>query len=186
MAFTMRTMGMRIAMLASECEPLAKTGGLADVVDALARALGRLSVEDIEGPVDVFLPRYRGVPELPNDASGADVPPWPGTDACLNRGRFRRAARRPSPRPGPSPSTPQGGLMLRASDRLDNVAPYALAKVFAARDAKLAQGVDVIDLGFCLLTVPAGDARRLLDAILPAEDHYARVGADDDPDLATS
>ena len=37
--------------------------------------------------------------------------------------------------------------MLRASDRLDNVAPYALAKVFAARDAKLAEGVDVIDLG---------------------------------------
>ncbi|MGZ6296719.1 MAG: glycogen/starch synthase, partial [Candidatus Limnocylindrales bacterium] len=25
---------MRIAMLASECEPYAKTGGLADVVDA--------------------------------------------------------------------------------------------------------------------------------------------------------
>lgn len=37
--------------------------------------------------------------------------------------------------------------MLRASDRLNNVAPYALAKVFAARDAKLAEGVDVIDLG---------------------------------------
>jgi len=37
--------------------------------------------------------------------------------------------------------------MLRASDRLNNVAPYALAKVFANRDAKLAQGVDVIDLG---------------------------------------
>ena len=32
--------------------------------------------------------------------------------------------------------------MLRASDRLNNVAPYALAKVFAARDAKLAEGVD--------------------------------------------
>ena len=31
---------MRVAMLASECEPWAKTGGLADVVDALARALG--------------------------------------------------------------------------------------------------------------------------------------------------
>lgn len=46
--------------------------------------------------------------------------------------------------------------------------------------------VDVIDLGFGLLTVPAGDARRLLDEILPAEDHYARVGADDDPELATS
>ena len=37
--------------------------------------------------------------------------------------------------------------MLRASDRLNNVAPYALAKVFANRDAKLAQGVDVVDLG---------------------------------------
>ena len=37
--------------------------------------------------------------------------------------------------------------MLRASDRLNNVAPYALAKVFAARDAKIAEGVDVIDLG---------------------------------------
>jgi AbrB family looped-hinge helix DNA binding protein len=46
--------------------------------------------------------------------------------------------------------------------------------------------VDVIDLGFGLLTVPAGDARRLLDEILPAEDHYARVAADDDPELATS
>ena len=31
---------MRIAMIASECEPWAKTGGLADVVDALSRALG--------------------------------------------------------------------------------------------------------------------------------------------------
>jgi LL-diaminopimelate aminotransferase len=37
--------------------------------------------------------------------------------------------------------------MLRASDRLNNVAPYALAKVFAARDTKIAEGVDVIDLG---------------------------------------
>jgi starch synthase len=47
---------MRIAMVASECEPYAKTGGLADVVDALSRALGRLGHE-----VDVYLPRYRGV-----------------------------------------------------------------------------------------------------------------------------
>jgi starch synthase len=47
---------MRIAMVASECEPFAKTGGLADVVDALARALGELGHE-----VDVYLPRYRGV-----------------------------------------------------------------------------------------------------------------------------
>jgi starch synthase len=56
-------MPMRIAFLASECEPWAKTGGLADVVDALARALGRLDPAQISDPVDVFLPRYRSVPE---------------------------------------------------------------------------------------------------------------------------
>jgi len=43
-------------MLASECEPYAKTGGLADVVDALSRALGRRGHH-----VDVYLPRYSGV-----------------------------------------------------------------------------------------------------------------------------
>ncbi len=46
--------------------------------------------------------------------------------------------------------------------------------------------VDVIDLGFGVLTVPVGAARRLLDEILSAEDHYAAVSADDDPDLATT
>ena len=55
-------MPLRVAFLTAECEPWAKTGGLADVTDALARALGRLP-DDISGPVDVFLPRYRGVPE---------------------------------------------------------------------------------------------------------------------------
>lgn len=53
---------MRVAFLTAECEPWAKTGGLADVTDALARALGQLG-DDIEWPVDVFLPRYRGVPD---------------------------------------------------------------------------------------------------------------------------
>lgn len=47
-------------MIAAECEPWAKTGGLGDVVDALARSLGRLP-DEIDGPVDVFLPRYRSV-----------------------------------------------------------------------------------------------------------------------------
>lgn len=51
-----------MAFLSAECEPWAKTGGLADVVDALARALGRMAGEPVE-PVDVYLPRYRGVPE---------------------------------------------------------------------------------------------------------------------------
>jgi starch synthase len=59
----MTTMPMRVAFLAAECEPWAKTGGLADVVDALARALGRIGEADIATPVDVFLPRYRTVPE---------------------------------------------------------------------------------------------------------------------------
>jgi len=45
--------------------------------------------------------------------------------------------------------------------------------------------VDVIDLGFAVLTVPAGHASGLLDQILPAEDHYAAVAAEDDPDLLT-
>src|SRR5215210_7319365 len=43
-------------MVASECEPFAKTGGLADVVDALSRALGQLG-----HAVDVYLPRYHSV-----------------------------------------------------------------------------------------------------------------------------
>ena len=52
---------MRIAFIAAECEPWAKTGGLGDVVDALARSLGRVSGAT-DGLVDVFLPRYRSVP----------------------------------------------------------------------------------------------------------------------------
>ena len=61
-------MGMRVAFLAAECEPWAKTGGLADVVDALARALGRLDGDVIEAPVDVYLPRYRTLPEVAEEA----------------------------------------------------------------------------------------------------------------------
>ena len=61
---------MRIAMVASECEPFAKTGGLADVVDALSRALGRAGHE-----VDVYLPRYRDLePPGPAEVLALDVP----------------------------------------------------------------------------------------------------------------
>jgi len=44
-------------MVASEVHPFAKTGGLADVLGALPRALVRLGHQ-----VDVFMPRYRGIP----------------------------------------------------------------------------------------------------------------------------
>jgi starch synthase len=47
---------MRILFVASEALPYAKTGGLADVNEALPRALVKLGHE-----VAVFLPRYRGV-----------------------------------------------------------------------------------------------------------------------------
>src|SRR3954466_12372013 len=62
-----RRVTMRVALIAAECEPWAKTGGLADVVDALARAVGQVAGDSIHRPVDVFLPRYRGI-EVPADA----------------------------------------------------------------------------------------------------------------------
>ena len=46
-------------MIASECEPWAKTGGLADVVDALSRALGAPAPAGLGHEVDVYLPWYR-------------------------------------------------------------------------------------------------------------------------------
>jgi len=45
---------MHIALVASECVPFSKTGGLADVVGALPRALAALGHK-----VSVYLPRYR-------------------------------------------------------------------------------------------------------------------------------
>src|SRR3954469_9791891 len=63
-----RPVALRVAFIAAECEPFAKTGGLADVVDALARALGQIGLgAELAQPVDVFLPRYRGI-EVPIDA----------------------------------------------------------------------------------------------------------------------
>jgi hypothetical protein len=95
---------MRVVCITAECEPWAKTGGLGDVVDALARAVSALGTrppdvnrvvaqqvwvgtgavmgpppEGLEGlidrPVEVFLPRYRGSP-VPAGATSTplDVP----------------------------------------------------------------------------------------------------------------
>ena len=66
---------MRIVSVAAECEPWAKAGGLGDVVDALARSLGRTAA--LEDPVDVFLPAYRSVTlpaGLPVDELNVEVP----------------------------------------------------------------------------------------------------------------
>jgi starch synthase len=52
---------VKIAMVASECEPWAKTGGLADVVDALSRALGFPASLGLAHQVDVYMPWYRGL-----------------------------------------------------------------------------------------------------------------------------
>jgi bifunctional DNA-binding transcriptional regulator/antitoxin component of YhaV-PrlF toxin-antitoxin module len=43
--------------------------------------------------------------------------------------------------------------------------------------------VDVLDLGFGVLTLPVGYAGRLLDELLPADTHYAAVASEEDPDL---
>jgi bifunctional DNA-binding transcriptional regulator/antitoxin component of YhaV-PrlF toxin-antitoxin module len=45
--------------------------------------------------------------------------------------------------------------------------------------------VDVLDLGFGVLTMPEGHAARMLDEILPAESHYEAVAAEEDPDLVS-
>ncbi|MEZ5166767.1 MAG: AbrB/MazE/SpoVT family DNA-binding domain-containing protein [Acidimicrobiales bacterium] len=46
--------------------------------------------------------------------------------------------------------------------------------------------VDVLDLGFGVLTVPAGTGPALLDDLLSADDHRAFVADLDDPELATT
>ena len=48
---------LKVLLVASECVPFAKTGGLGDVVGALARALARLGVD-----ARVVMPLYAGLP----------------------------------------------------------------------------------------------------------------------------
>ena len=76
---------LRVAFIAAECEPWAKTGGLGDVVDALARSLPSVPGAT-DGLVDVFLPRYRSVP-VPEGAGPATVAPRSGSARARRRGR---------------------------------------------------------------------------------------------------
>ena len=47
--------------------------------------------------------------------------------------------------------------------------------------------VDVVDLGFAVLTLPRGEGRRLLGDLLSRDEHAAFVRAlDGDPELATT
>ena len=86
---------MRVLFVAAECEPWAKTGGLGDVVDALARSLGRIRGV-VDGPVEVFLPRYRSV-AIPSPVA-MDVlevrVPGPLTDETLIEAERRDCLRR--------------------------------------------------------------------------------------------
>ena len=46
---------------------------------------------------------------------------------------------------------------------------------------------DVLDVGFAVMMMPKGDARRLLDHLLPTDAHAELVASlAGDPDLATS
>lgn len=58
----------------------------------------------------------------------------------------------------------------------------------ARRRWGLTQGgpVDVLDLGFGVLTVPAGSSGALLDDLLSSDDHREFVAELDDPELATT
>ncbi|MDQ3554559.1 MAG: glycogen synthase, partial [Chloroflexota bacterium] len=161
---------MRIAMVASECEPYAKTGGLADVVDALARALGQLGHE-----ADVYLPRYRGL-EPPTGSvrqlmtiplpsgPGDDTPPTPTEMAlwdCPGDGYRLRLVDHP-------PSFDRAGLYGQdGTDYPDNGARFALLG-HVALAAAAADGVplDVLhghdwQAGPALMAMTIRDTRQM-------------------------
>lgn len=76
---------MRVVCIAAECEPWAKTGGLGDVVDALARAVGATGRTPDEGVVDLALEDEQGgrparTPRVPQSQV------WQGTGAVMGVG----------------------------------------------------------------------------------------------------
>ena len=74
---------MNVLSVASECVPFVKTGGLADVVGALPRALAPLGVE-----MRVLVPGYPPMmASLPEDAECHELARLPGGEARLVTGR---------------------------------------------------------------------------------------------------
>ena len=71
--------------------------------------------------------------------------------------------------------------------RINGLPPYVFATINDLKAVARRDGRDVIDLGFGVLTVPAGKARLLLGDLLSREEHAAFVASlADDPDLATT
>lgn len=143
---------MRIAMVASECEPFAKTGGLADVVDALARALASPPPEGLGHEVDVYLPWYRGLvppPEIERLELAVSVgSPEPGSPARQERVSLWSGAG-----PGyrlrlvehPSSFDRAGYYMEGGQDHPDNAARFTLLARAVLEAIRLeARSVDVL------------------------------------------
>ena len=103
---------LRVAFIAAECEPWAKTGGLGDVVDALARALGRLSGGTSSTRRSTSSSRATAAIDRPPDACTATpvrVPdPLAPSGSTRGRDRRRRSQRLPA-----APGRPPAGLRSR-------------------------------------------------------------------------
>ena len=78
---------MRVAFIAAECEPWAKTGGLADVVDALARALGQAGGGRARRPrrrLPAAVPRACRCPRAPSPTTVSVPNPRGGTAPSID------------------------------------------------------------------------------------------------------
>lgn len=124
---------LRVLSVASECFPLVKTGGLADVVGALPAALAPQGVE-----MRVLLPRYRGIgPGLREVAEVARLADLPGGEGRILAARhaavgalFLLDMPQLFDRPGSPYQDPSG------ADHTDNALRFGALGAAAARLAR--------------------------------------------------